>query len=418
MKCKKFLLAFVSVLLVLTTTAGLFGCAVRVSAEDLMEGFVGKGPGVTEIPGEGASGVTDFAVRLLQQCVAEGKNTLLSPLSVLAALSMTANGAENGTKTEMEDVLGSDVDGLNAFFCAYTNSLAGEGKSGLSLANSIWFKSENGFEVKKDFLQKNADFYGAAAYKAPFDDSTLSDINGWVNKNTDGMIPKILDEIPKDAVMYLINALSFDAEWETIYKMKNQIREGTFTLEDGKEQTAEFMCSKESRYLDDGKATGFIKYYSGRRFAFAALLPNEGVTVGEYVASLDGETLGKMIRSPLEESVEVLLPKFETEYDAELSKTLTEMGMTSAFDPSGADFTGIGTLRGANLYISRVIHKTFISVGEKGTRAGAATAVEMAKNSSAPMERTVFLNRPFVYMLIDTEAGIPLFIGTMMNVAG
>ena len=289
----------------------------------------------------------------------------------------------------------------------------------LSLANSIWFKDDPRFQVEQSFLQTNADYYGADAYKAAFDEATRNDINNWVKEHTDGMIPEILDEIPEDAVMYLVNALAFDAEWQEIYEA-HQVWEGEFCLEDGTPRTVDLMHSEENRYLEDELATGFIKYYKDKQYAFAALLPNEGVTVQEYVDSLTGEHLMKLLSNPEKVTVFATMPKFETEYSVEMSEALMEMGMTDAFDYRISDFSRLGTYDadGLNICINRVLHKTFISVSEKGTRAGAATAVEMVAEGALLIEdyKTVTLDRPFVYMLIDCQTNLPFFIGTMMDV--
>jgi serpin B len=231
------------------------------------------------------------------------------------------------------------------------------------------------------------------------------------------MIPEVLDEIPPEAVMYLVNALAFEAEWADIYE-KNQVRDGTFTKEDGTKQSAEFMYSDEYSYLEDEKATGFMKYYRGSKYAFVALLPNEGVTVSEYLNSIDGETLSALLSAPKGNSVQAAIPKFETEYSTEVSEMLKSMGMSLAFDEDNADFSGLGSSSAGNIYINRVIHKTFISVAEKGTKAGATTVIEMAdKSAAAPDEiKRVYLDRPFVYMLVDCENNIPFFIGTMMDI--
>ena len=147
-----------------------------------------------------------------------------------------------------------------------------------------------------------------------------------------------------------------------------------------------------------------------------ALLPNEGVSVDEYIASLDGESLNALLSNAKHTAVSAKMPKFETEYDVEMSKVLQSMGMIDAFDGNKADFSGLGTSSAGNLRINRVIHKTFISVAEKGTKAGASTVVEVT-DESAPMEiKSVFLDRPFVYMLVDCENNLPFFIGTMMDV--
>ncbi|MBP5779946.1 MAG: serpin family protein [Clostridia bacterium] len=420
MKANKIIIASVCLILTLAIGINLTGCVAKIHAADLTEGITPAKPDVPETAiDEGAPKAADFAVRLFKQSCENGKNTLISPLSVLAALSLTVNGAKGETKTQMEQVLGMSADELNRFFYAYMKALPNTNKYKLSLANSIWFTSDERFTVERNFLQTNADYYGASAYKAPFDKSTLNDINNWVKQKTDGMIPNILDQIPADAVMYLVNALAFEAEWAEIYK-KDQVHEDTFTREDGAKQNVDFMYSMEEFYLDGGNASGFIKYYSGGKYAFAALLPEEGLTVNDFVASLNGEALLKMLAAPEVVPVYAKLPKFETEYDAEMSDVLKRMGMPGAFDPAFADFSGLGTSKAGNIFISRVIHKTFISVAEKGTKAGAATVIEM-KDESSPFfedQKCVLLDRPFVYMLIDTETNLPFFIGTMTDVKG
>ena len=148
------------------------------------------------------------------------------------------------------------------------------------------------------------------------------------------------------------------------------------------------------------------------------MLPKEGVSVSDYTASLDGESLSALLANPQYATVYTSIPKFETEYDVEMSGILGQMGMPKAFDPDNAEFEGLGTSIDGNIYISLVLHKTFISVGEKGTKAGAATVVEMANGTA--MEPTdpkeVYLDKPFVYMLVDCENNIPFFIGTMMDI--
>ncbi|MBQ8371965.1 MAG: serpin family protein [Clostridia bacterium] len=369
----------------------------------------------------GASNVsaTDFALRIFKASNASGENTLISPLSILCALAMTANGAEGETKAQMESVLGMTTEELNMYLYSYLASLPQGEKYKLSVANSIWFKDNEEFTVSADFLQTNADYYGADVYKAPFDEQTLADINSWVNDETDGMIPHVLNEIPEYAIMYLINALAFEAEWASVY-YEDQVHNGWFTCEDGSKQIAEMMYSGEHRYLEDENATGFMKYYSGGKYAFVALLPNEGISVDEYIDTLDGEALSSLLSNVDYGVVETAMPKFQTKFDLELSQILMSMGMTDAFDPDVSDFDGIGSFTRGSIYISKVIHKTYIEVGEKGTKAGAVTIVEMDGVSAAPPDeiKRVYLDRPFVYMLIDTENNVPFFIGTMMSVNG
>lgn len=418
-------------------TLPLAGCAVPAqpgpaassgSSEDLMEGIAPSAGAVdpadnTDVLRESEK-TADFAVRLFRESLKDGENPLVSPLSVLSALSMTANGAKGETLSEMEAVLGLPVGELNAFFRALRNrslfDLLDSSKSpGAQLhpANSIWFTDDAHFTVNRDFLQTNADYFEAGIFRAPFDEGTRNDINNWVKDNTNGMIPEILDRIPEEAVMYLVNALAFDGEWAEPY-FDYQVRSGDFTREDGTKQTADFMHSAEYLYLEDGDAAaGFIKPYKGGKYAFAALLPKEGTTVTDYAASLDGERLNRILSSAEDTLVEAALPKFEAEYSAELSEVLKAMGMPAAFDSSRADFSGLGTSTEGNIFIGRVLHKTFISVHEHGTQAAASTAVEMLTEGAAemPEPKWVTLDRPFVYMLIDCETNQPFFIGALTD---
>ena len=410
----------IALMLVLAFSLGLTACS-QVSANDLMKNVPAKAVDVLPDMDTGAAAAADFGVRLFQTSMEEGKNTLISPLSVLYALAMTANGADGETLTQMEQVLGMDVDNLNSYMLAYLDLLPETKDYKMSLANSIWFKDDPDFIVEQSFLQTNADYYGAGAYKAAFDEGTRNDINNWVKEHTDGMIPEIIDEIPDEAIMYLVNALAFDAKWADEYE-EHQIREGSFTMEDGTRQDVDMMHSEEYTYLEDDLATGFIKYYKDRKYAFVAMLPNEGVSVSQYVDSLTGEHLRELLNNPQDLTVFASIPKFETEYDIEMSEVLQEMGMTDAFDWRVADFSRLGTYNvdGMNICINRVLHKTFISVSEQGTRAGAATAVEMVAEGAMEIVefKEVVLDRPFVYMLIDCETNLPFFIGTMMNVNG
>ena len=409
--------ALVSLFLVCAMAVNITGCSAEVRAKNLMEGVIPKKVSIQGDPGSRNADVTDFAVRLFRASEKSGKNTLVSPLSVLCALAMTANGAEGETLKQMEAVLGMTAEELNGYLYSYVQNLPQGEKYKLSLAKSIWFTEDRRFTVNQDFLQLNADYYGADIYQAPFNDQTCKDINNWVKQNTDGMIPEILDKLPPDAVMYLVNALAFEAEWPEPYE-KHQVRDGRFTKEDGTKQNAEFMYSSEGIYLEDENAAGFIKYYQGGKYAFAAMLPHEGVSVSDYIASLDGKSLSAMLADPQYTNVLTSIPKFEMEYSVEMSEILKGMGMPRAFDPDSAEFERLGTSVDRNIYISRVLHKTFISVGEKGTKAGAATVVEMLDGAAAePQEpKRVYLDRPFVYMLIDCENNVPFFIGTMMDI--
>ncbi len=411
---KRILMAVVAATLIVTMIVPLAGCATKVKAKDLTDGIKAEKVDKTDGMSTGNEALTDFAINLFNASN-EGKgNTLISPLSVIYALAMTANGAEGDTLKQMEEVFGMSMDELNPYLYTYKNNLPQGDKYKLHMANSIWYR-ENVFTPNKNFLQENVNYYGAELYESPFNDETVKDINNWVKNNTDKMIDKIVDEVDGDMVMYLINALAFDAKWDTKYEKKD-IKDGKFTLENGSETDVEFMYSTEKEYIEDEDAKGFIKYYKDKKYAFVALLPDEDVYVSEYLASLNGEKITSLLKNKKTCTVKAAIPKFEAEYEIVMNDALRELGIKDAFT-TDADFSAMGSADGI-LYIDTVIHKTYISVDENGTKAAAVTSVGV-KGASAikPDEvKEVYLDRPFAYMIIDCENNVPIFIGTTMEV--
>ncbi|MHB1485356.1 MAG: serpin family protein, partial [Saccharofermentanales bacterium] len=307
------------------------------------------------------------------------------------------------------------LDELNNYLYTYVKNLPSEQDSKLSIANSIWFRDDaSRLTVEKDFLQKNADFYNASAYKSAFDDQTLTDINNWVKTKTDGLIDKILEEISDDAVMYLINALVFDAKWEKVYSLEN-VKKGEFTAIDNTKKQVDMMNSEEILYLENENSVGFLKPYKNKKYSFAALLPDTDISINDYIASLTGESFYKLINEPQTALVSASLPKFSYAYTVKMNEPLKEMGITDAFSGTAADFSKLGKSSRGNLFIGEVIHKTFISVDELGTKAGAVTKVEII-DESLPDYKYVILNRPFVYAIIDNATRLPVFIGTVLDV--
>ena len=398
---------------------GSRACGSEVQTEDLMADMQAEAQPISVEANDaetGALAVTEFSVRLFQESEKEGENTLISPLSVLCALAMTANGAQGETMAQMEDVFGIPIEELNEYLYAYRQALPSGETYQLNLANSIWIKDDGSIQVQEGFLQSNADWYDADVYQAPFDDSTVKDINTWISEKTDGLIPDILDRLPADTVLCLVNALSFDAEWQSIY-YDYQVGDGLFTTQEGSKREVEFMYSDEYCYLEDDNAAGFMKFYDDQSYAFVALLPNEGVSLQEYTASLTGENLRAMLSNAQEMKVETAIPKFENECTLEMREILQTMEMIDAFDPVQADLSGIGATSTGLLYIDQVLHKTFLTVDEQGTKAGAATMVAVGEGAGPPNQvKIIHLDRPFLYLIVDREAGLPIFMGTVMDI--
>ena len=362
--------------------------------------------------------ITKFGVPLLQNTIEqakEGENILISPMSAWTVLCMVEAGAEGETKKQLQEVLAVTEGDYLTYAKKFTFLLPETKECKVHMANGIWYKNVPSLHVNDYFLQYNKTFFDAAAYKAPFDNGTLENINNWVSENTNGMIPGILEEIKPEDVMYLVNALSFDAKWNTIYR-ETDIWKDTFTTEAGEEKLVTMMHSDENLYLEDENVTGFIKYYGDREYAFVALLPKEGMTVAEYVESLTAEGLHSLLNNKSKVKVKTTMPKFSVEYGFNMNEILMQMGMTDAFSESAADFRQMATSDMGNIYVGGVEQKCFIAVDENGTKAGAATAVAMANKMMLEKCEEVVLNRPFVYMIVECDNFEPLFIGTMMDV--
>lgn len=393
--------------------SALVGCT-KTCATDLMDGVKAGTPTDVQVQEETWEGMQDFSVKLLQTTCDREDNTLVSPMSVLSALAMTANGARGETRTQMEEILGGSVEQLNGALAG----LGQENDSPLYLANSIWFAEGGRITPNPDFLQVNADCYRAGVFEAPFDQTTVTDINRWVKEHTHDMVEEILKEIPRDTVMYLVNALAFEAEWENPYE-NSDVWQQAFTNQEGKVQQVSMLHSEEQFYLRDDQTQGFMKYYQGGRYAFVALLPDKGISVLDYVEGLDGQQLKELLENPTSVPVAVTMPKFESEMEVDLREVLKEMGMVLPFDSAQADFADLGTSPGGNLYINQVFHKAYLEVQETGTCGGAATAVEINCEGAFQEpedQKVVTLDRPFVYMVVDTSSMLPVFIGTVLSV--
>lgn len=358
--------------------------------------------------------MADFSALLLKECFQEGESTMVSPVSVMAALAMLGNGAEGETLAQMEAVFGMDMDELNTYLQSYLSSLTEDENCRWNAGNSIWINKEYGGGIKEEFLDANSGYHGAEIRSIPFDQEALDAINQWVSEQTDGMIGSILDRISAEEVMYLVNAIAFQGEWETPYE-DYQVEDGTFTGADGKQEDISLMYSQEGDYLSDGQAAGFLKYYNGGRYAFAALLPNEGISIEDYLGSLTGERIQNILVNREDAYVNAKLPKFKSEYAKELNDVLKSLGMEDMFTEN-ADLSGISDIP---LVVDNVLHKTFINVNETGTEAAAATMIGVKEMCALPEEKPVYevtLDRPFLYMIVDMEGLIPVFIGTVSSI--
>ncbi|MBQ2661216.1 MAG: serpin family protein [Clostridia bacterium] len=405
---------YICILLALIMSLLFVGCE---STHMLGNNIVKGDADTSELTDEFKLAYMDFAIELLNNASEEngdnGKNTVVSPMSVMLALAQAANGADTQTLQEMEKVLanGMSIDKINKFLGKMVELSGDE----LKTANSIWIRDEFGKNVRESFLQKNIDYYNAKTYNMAFDENGANRINKWIDENTDGMIKKIIEEIDPATVMYIINALAFDAKWKEQYTDENRLTD-TFFGKD-KAAAAEYMCSVENKYIEGENVTGFIKPYEGEKYSFACLLPDENIDVFEYAKTLDAQTLKELLNAQ-EKAVDVRIPMFKTEYETELKKTLCAMGMPTAFVYGQADFTRLADCPKGDVYIGEVLHKTFLEVNMQGTKAAAVTSVDFRCESAVFIEDMlqVYLNRPFIAMITDNETNLPIFMSVISAV--
>lgn len=357
----------------------------------------------------------DFSLKLFAQAIRPGENTAISAYSALEAMGMTANGMRGDSLTEFENACGIKAETLNQVLAGLRTSLSRENSKFRSL-NSIWYRNTGDMKPEEAFLRIAKGYYDAEVFGGAFDDRTLKAINAWVKTGTDGKIPEILDRIGKDDALYLINALSFNGEWDKAYTDK-MLHDGVFTDASGNAKHRTFMHGAEAVFLEDKGTIGFMKPYKGGAEAFVALLPPEGASAERYAAELTGERLAAILKGASAEPVLTAMPKFKLSFETDLIDAFKRMGVTAVFDSGKADLSGLGPF-GKDLAIGRIVHKTFISVNEKGTEAKGATAVTPTIASAGPgaEPKSVILDRPFVWLILDRKTQMPLFEGVVNEI--
>lgn len=390
---------------------------VRVYAQELSKGVKPQKIGIETLSKDFINTTLDFSVSLLKNSYSQTENILISPVSVALALGMTANGADGNTLKQFNSLLGGDnlsLEQLNKFYYNMSSEFQNDNSNKIKFANSIWYRNDKNLNINNAFLQSNANFYKAAAYKSDFTSpKTVTDINNWVKLNTDGLINKIIDKIDRDTVMYLFNTVLFNAEWKKAYST-NDIYNKSFLISEKNYVSVPFMHSNES-YISDGKAEGFIKPYKGGKYSYVAVLPNKETTIDDYIRSLDGKSFSKLLGSSSDEYAAMAFPKYKFDYSISLVDPLKNLGLSDCFIPDKADFSKMASAASGNIYINDVFHKTYISVDELGTKAGAVTKVEMRVTSVIVQPREVIFDRPFMFAVIDNETCLPLFLGTVRD---
>ena len=344
----------------------------------------------------------------------KGKNVFYSPLSVSFALSMAYNGAAGETKEAMRRALKIEdvsLDQLNEQSSTLIDLLSSsDSKVELAVANSLW--ARRGVEFKKDFLERNRQFFAAEVasldFRAP---GALTAINNWVSRNTKDKIPTIIDRINANDVMFLINAVYFKGEWE--YKFKKELtKNGPFYPLSGPQKEVPMMSqSGYLEYYHGDKFQALRLFYADKTVSLDLFLPDKDSSIDDLLKRLSPEQCERWAGSFHRALGDIKIPRFKMDYESSLNDPLKAMGMGVAFVKGKADFSGMRDQK--DLYISEVKHKAAIEVNEDGTEAAAATSV--GGPLMAPQRFTFIADRPFLMMIRDHRTTALLFMGVVLD---
>jgi serine protease inhibitor len=371
-----------------------------------------------------------FAFDWLRQIpagVADEPNAFVSPLSASMALGMAMNGADGATWSQMRTALGFGGLAEPAINGAYRDLIALlrelDPAVEFGLANSVW--AREGVPFHDTFLDRTRRYFDAHVEALDFTDPASLDVmNDWVADRTQGRIEELIDEIPDEAIMYLVNAVYFNGDW--VYRFDEaDTRPRSFTRPDGSTVEVEMMeMETDLRAFRDERAAVVELPYGGRAFSAIAALPPPGASVADLVAGLDLATWTEWmdrLQAAEPAATGVRLPRFELRDERGLKDDLMALGMVDAFTPGLADFTRLTPLRAARegkIIISRVDQKSFVKVDERGTEAAAATFVEVAFVCAGCGAPTFVFDRPFLFAIRERLSGTILFIGVIGDPTG
>jgi serine protease inhibitor len=350
---------------------------------------------------------TDFGFELFRQTRSEspGQNVFVSPTSAAFALAMTWNGAVGRTADEMAAVLGVghlDRETVNATNRTWLDALrqTREPKAELAVANSIWYRP--GQRLVPAFRERVSTNYGAEI--AEITDAAA--INRWVGQATRGRIEKVIETIPGNVVVYLINAVYFKADWTKPFR-ESDTRAQPFHRPNGSTVSVPMMSQSGAfEVRSDAEMTMLRLPYGTGRFSMVLALPQSGRTLDDIAGRLDGATWRRWMTELAEvPRLRIEVPKFEVQWESSLLESLERMGMKAPFLPGQADFSGM--FENGDLWIDDVFQKTFLRVDEKGSEAAAVTVV-VGVDSAPP---TIVFDRPFFLAIYDHATSTVLFLG-------
>lgn len=361
----------------------------------------------TASPAEPMDAIADASLKLLRASHEQGKNTVVSPLSMLYALDLLAEGAEGRTLQELEQLFGLSTEQMTAALGGILENLQ-DGRSTIRCANSVWVNET--CSLLPDYAARVQEKLQAQVRSLIFNDDAVKEMNAWINDQTDGLIPGALDRLDPDDLLVLINAILFKGNWNNCYSGTVQ---RAFHNADGTEQNVPMLQSVETTYLTWQDAIGFRKTFSGGRYSFAVLVPQKDGTPEQLLNSLDGETLREVLEGEQYDEVHTWMPKFKAETSLDLLDVLAAVDVRHLSE--------LGGITGGAMNVSRGVHKAVIDVNESGVSAAAVTVIVTDKSAFPDPDRKiayVAADRPYVYMIVDNQTMLPLFTGICSQLDG
>lgn len=342
-------------------------------------------------------------------------SVFVSPLSASFSLGMTLNGAAAQTFDELRAGLQfgaqpiTDIDGGYKSLIALLTSL--DPKVTMTVGNSIWYR--NSFSFNQPFLDNGANYFNATIKPLNFDDTTgsLGAINGWVNTQTKGKIPTILDDIRRDDVMFLINAIYFKGNWREKFDPA-QTQVAPFHAGTGDQPARLMHRSGHMAYTESATYQAVDLPYGDSAFTMTVVLPKSGTSVEALAASLDAPSWQSLTGRLSSGLVDLYLPKVTMSWQRNLIPDLQSLGVHAPFQDGLADFTGM-SVNGRQLVISSVRQKAFVAIDEEGTEAAAATSTGISL-TSAPVLTPMRVDRPFIFVIRERLSGTILFMGKVV----
>ena len=337
-----------------------------------------------------------------------------SPISVSYLLGMLNEGADGETRQQITDVLGLDKSAkeINLYFKKMMDEASNvDPKVTIKIANSIDVNSALNIDLIPQYKTDMQKYYQAQVDALDFNDSSsLSHINDWCKTHTNGMIPKILNQLNPGAAMYLLNAIYFKASWKEQFDPKDT-HDRVFKRQDGTTVRLKMMyLNTKTGYGENDLCKTLRLTYGNGSYSMFVLLPKEDKTVDDIIQSLSAQKLEQQRKNQMStHEVDILLPRFTTESEIDLKGILSSMGMPLAFNRLAAEFPNMATQNA--LFVSMMKQKAKIEVSEEGTRAAAVTIAEMELRS-ASLGKTFYATRPFVYYIVENDTGNLLFMGT------